>query len=148
MKTRPLVTTTLVLALALLLAVAVGAAVLAPIAPGHVALAGGPAAADVTITRDVVEPGVLTVSVERPVTFANRARAAVHLQFVGDEGHHLFEISGRLSAVFHRPGRHAYVVHVGDRALPGAVDVQDDATTAARLPVCGRVSIKETCIDF
>ncbi|MBI4269830.1 MAG: hypothetical protein HY615_05805 [Candidatus Rokubacteria bacterium] len=104
---------------------------------------------DITITTEGLRPRTLSATVDRAVTFLNRAGARVHIEFANDDGHRLFEIGERVSAVFHRPGRHPYVVHVGaDTTLRGVVDVEDDPQAAAGQAICRGVTIKETCVEL
>ena len=104
---------------------------------------------DITITTEDLRPRTLSATVDRAITFLNRAGARVHIEFANDDGHRLFEIAGRVSAVFHRPGRHPYVVHMGaDTTLRGVVDVEDDPQAAAGQAICRGVTIKETCVEL
>ncbi len=124
----------------LLLAVSAGAPVWLP---------AGPAVADaIVIGTGGLEPVERRTVVDRPVTFLNRAAAPAHVEFAGDAGHHIFDVSGELSAVFHRPGRHTYVVHLGDgRTLHGVVSVAGDRETAVGPRTCRGLTVRETCLE-
>ena len=85
-------------------------------------------APEIVIDPTRLEPTVLRATTEQRVTFVNRSGRPVHVEFHADGGqHHVFQVPGSIWAVFHRPGRHSYVVHfqVGRGPdLSGAVDVE------------------------
>ena len=108
------------------------------------ALAAGSAWADhqIVVSRDSVEPGVFHTATGERVEFVNRSGRAVHIEFTCDATEHelvQLPVTGPASVVFHRPGRHAYVVHVYERAertLTGVVEVADDPEYPSALPGC------------
>jgi hypothetical protein len=109
----------------------------AEVPPRHLAIeAGG------------LTPPTLAVVAEEPVIFDNRSGERVHVQFLEEDGsHHLFQVTARIWAVFHRPGRHEYVVHRDDRPdLRGAIDVVE-APDAAGLPVCSTITVMGVCLE-
>jgi len=95
------------------------------------------AGASIVIEATALTPPVLIVAADEPVVFVNRLGLLIHIEFLGraDE-HHVFQVPGRIRAVFHRVGRPAYVVHFesGRRAeLGGVVDVQESRAPVGRL---------------
>jgi plastocyanin len=125
-------------------------------AAGAVALVVGPvaapAAADsaVVIAPGAVQPPTLTASVGERIAFVNRTGRAVHLEFDAiPAGHRVYEVSGEIWAVFHRPGRHPYVVHFlagrgGD--VRGAVEVREDPATGPQ--TCpGLLTVMGECLE-
>ena len=121
--------------------------------PTLLLLGGGPAparsAADgsaVIIGPAELEPATLTTTVGERIEFVNRTGRSVHVEFDAQPaGHRVFEVTGATWAVFHRPGRHPYIVHFlagrgGD--LRGTVEVREDPaagpqTCASLLTVMG-----------
>ena len=106
---------------------------------------------EIVIETSRIVPAVLKTTIERRVSFVNRSGQMVHVDFVGrSDEHHVFQVPGRIWAIFHRPGRHAYVVHFyggrhGD--LRGAVEAADDPGLRPSAPICGGVTVMETCIE-
>ena len=90
--------------------------------------------ADETIVIEATRlvPSVLQATNGQRVTFVNRSQRAAHVEFVRDGGEHQLvqvPVGGPIWAIFHRPGTHAYVVHVyGARTetLAGSVEVVED----------------------
>ena len=109
-------------------------------------------AGTVVVRRDRVEPPLLRAATGERVTFENRTGRPVHVQFGGDAREHQVvqvPVSGPIWAVFHRPGTHAYVVHVGDvpeRALRGAVEAVEASPPSVEPPEC-TVSVMDVCIE-
>jgi hypothetical protein len=72
------------------------------------------------------------------------------VEMSGDAGaHRVFQVPGRIWAVFHRPGPHPYVVHVSSgrgAGLRGVVDVEA-GPARPELPTCPTVSVKGVCLD-
>jgi len=95
-------------------------------------------------------PPVLEVAIDQRVTFVNDAARVVHVDFVGHAGeHHVFQVPGRIWAVFHRTGRHPYVVHFESgrgEALRGAVDVVQGAEPGDP-PTCNSVTVMGVCLE-
>jgi hypothetical protein len=111
--------------------------------------------ADSGVTLIVVErarltPEVVTVPADGEVRFVNRSQRAIHVQFLDASGHHhLFPVEASIGAIFHRAGRHPFVVHFRDgsgRELRGAVDVTELPRPATDLPVCGWITVEGNCI--
>lgn len=127
------------------LALAASLAVLAPAGDAR-----GTDTHEIVIGIGAIVPPVLRTTTERTVTFVDRTGRLVHLEFIGKSGEHrLFQVPGRISAVFHRPGRHPYVVHVGldtTAALHGAVEVEDDPRPAGAR-TCTGLTIMEVCFE-
>lgn len=110
--------------------------------------------ADETIVIEAVRlvPRVLQSMAGQRVTFVNRSRRMVHVEFARDGGeHHLVQVpaGGPIWAIFHRPGPHAYVVHVYGRetvTLPGLVEVAEDPHHKYESPECD-VNVMGVCIE-
>ncbi len=122
-------------------------AVLAVLAPAR---ARGDETIVVEATR--VVPAVLTTMTGQRVTFVNRSQRHVHVEFARDGGeHHLVQVpvGGPIWAIFHRPGRHAYEVHVFGRetvTLAGSVEVVEDPHNKYESPSCV-ATIMGVCIE-
>lgn len=122
-------------------------AVLAVLAPAR-------ARADETIVVEAtrVVPPVLRTMTGQRVTFVNRSQRHVHVEFARDGGeHHLVQVpvGGPIWAIFHRPGRHAYEVHVFGRetvTLAGSVEVVEDPHYKYESPACV-ATIMGVCIE-
>ena len=127
---------------------------LAALATALVLLAPARARADETIVIEATRlaPQVLSTTTGARVTFANRSGRAVHVEFHGDGGeHHLVQVpaGGPIWAIFHRPGPHAYVVHVNGRqtvTLPGVVEVVEDEHHKYESPDCV-ATVMGVCIE-
>jgi hypothetical protein len=128
---------------------------IAPFAAGLVAFVIGTAthAADVTeifIEPDGLRPVAARARLDAPVRFVNRTNSDIHVEFIGEQGeHHVVNVPGRISAVFHRPGRHPYVVHAantGAELARGVVDVPEDPARNG-LPVCGWITVEGICFE-
>jgi hypothetical protein len=106
---------------------------------------------EVVIEATRLEPPVLRTTTAQRVTFANRSGRAVHIDFLGDEGqHHVVQVPGSIWAIFHRPGRHPYVVHFptgGAQHLQGVVEVEDGPKQAGEAPTCTGVSVMGMCLE-
>ena len=120
-------------------------------------LAGGaaPAGADgaIVVQLNGVEPAVLRTLTGERVDFVNQTERPVHVQFFGDaRGHDVIQIRGAATiwAVFHRPGKHYYEVHIfhhgRERALRGVVDVTEGTPRTDEPPACG-VEVMGVCIE-
>lgn len=99
---------------------------------------------EIVIEASAVEPSVLRTLTGRRVDFVNRAKTLVHVEFAGDARQHDLVQIGPTSpvwVVFHRPGTHAYVVHVGVppnvRTLSGLVEVAEDLESSELPSTCG-----------
>jgi hypothetical protein len=113
---------------------------------------------EVVIEAGALRPPVLQTTTAHRVTFVNRSGRLVHVEFTGDPGEHrVFQVPGQIWAVFHRPGRHPYVVHVGTGrnvvTLAGAVEVRSDPNAPPELPTCDSTTfhgrtITEPCIAW
>jgi hypothetical protein len=109
------------------------------------------AGAEVVIEASALTPPVLTVAADDAIVFVNRSGRVVHVDFLGRTGeHHLFQVPGSIRAIFHRPGRHPYVVHLGrDRReeLRGAVEVEEPRASRGELPVCRGITVEGNCLE-
>lgn len=118
--------------------------------PAHAGDARGADTHEIVIGTGTIVPPLLRTTTERTVTFVNRTGRLVHLEFIGKPGEHrLFQVPGRISAVFHGPGRHPYVVHVGPdatAALHGAIEVENDPMPAGAR-TCTGLTIMEVCFE-
>lgn len=99
---------------------------------------------EIVIEASVIEPSVLRTLSGKRVDFVNRAKTLVHVEFAGDARQHdLIQVgpSAPVWVVFHRPGTHAYVVHVGVppnvRTLSGLVEVAEDLESSELPSTCG-----------
>lgn len=121
-----------------------GAMALALVIPG--------AAEDrIVIEVSAVVPEVLTTTQGRRVTFVNRSGRLVHVDFLlgTTEGHRVFHVPGQIWAVFHRPGRHEYIVHFSTRegiALRGAVEVREDPEGPIVPSECNGLTVEGMCL--
>lgn len=124
---------------------------------GLAALAWGaaPASAGETIAVQLngVEPPVLRAVTGERVDFVNRTARPVHVQFTDHRSRHeVVQIprTGTIWAVFHRPGKHPYEVHVvvdgRERTLRGLVEVAEAAPRPVDPPACG-VTVMGVCIE-
>lgn len=118
------------------------------------ALAPAAVRADETIVIEAARlvPRVLQTMAGQRVTFVNRSRRMAHVEFARDGGeHHLVQVpaGGPIWAIFHRPGTHAYVVHVYGRetgTLAGSVEVVEDPHYRYESPECV-ATIMGVCIE-
>jgi hypothetical protein len=106
---------------------------------------------EIVIETGALRPSILKVQSEEAVEFVNRSGRQAHVDFLGaaDE-HHIVPVPGRILAIFHRPGRHPYVVHLEGRRrseLRGAVDVEEPRDPRDELPVCGGVTVEGVCLE-
>ena len=105
----------------------------------------------VVIESDRLTPQMLETLTGTRVVFLNRTGQPVHLQFSGElQRHEVVQVpvTGPLWAVFHRPGTHAYTVHVYGRhtvALDGVVSVTTDATHQWQSGTCD-VVVEGDCL--
>ncbi len=95
--------------------------------------AGEIIAGEILIEAKALHPEVLMTEPEHRVLFTNRSGHSVHIQFsMPNENryqHHLVQVPEQIWAIFHQMGRHPFVVHFLDRAVPdlyGAVEVVGD----------------------
>lgn len=113
---------------------------------------------EIVIDNNRVHPDVFRTSIERKTLFRNRSDRQIDVTFEGYAGqHHVSEDMGQLWVVFHRPGKHRYVVRFTDSEvehLHGVVDVEpasvreiQDGPGAARRepPVCNGVTVMQLC---
>jgi hypothetical protein len=130
----------------------VAAGMLAAAAPvvGHAIPAAGH---EVIVSEDAVIPRVLSVKTGERVDFRNAVNRLVHIEFGDDARRHevvQIPVTGPIWAVFHQPGTHPYVVHVGAgkdrRTLDGVVDVVEDATHHWDASTCG-VLVMGACLE-
>ena len=104
----------------------------------------------VVIEAGRLNPPVLEVAIDQRVTFVNDAGRVVHVDFLGDAGeHHVFQVPGTIWAIFHRTGRHPYVVHFesgGSETLRGTVDVVEGAAPGDP-PTCTSITVMGVCLE-
>ena len=110
----------------------------------------GAAADEIVIEGGMLRPPVLRTTTAHRVTFVNRTGRLVHIEFTGDPGEHqVFQVPGQIWAVFHRPGRHPYAVHVYGggllTTLQGLVEVVDNPEHPWESTTCG-VIVMGNCI--
>ena len=110
-------------------------------------------AVDIVVSDAEVTPRVLTVKTGERVEFRNTAGRSVHIEFGVDGRQHevvQIPVTGPIWAVFHRPGTHPYLVHIGAgkalRTLDGVVDVIEDETHRWDSKTCGVVVMGE-CLE-
>ena len=107
---------------------------------------------EVIIRANALEPHVRSATAGQRVSFVKRVDKPVHVEFGGDgKQHQIFQIpgAGPISAIFHRPGTHPYVVHIYDGktvVLHGVVEVADDPDHPWGLGRCGAV-VEGACIE-
>ncbi len=103
------------------------------------------------IEANWLDPPVLRATVGERVTFVNRSGRTAHVEFIGDSGrHHVEQVPDQIWAVFHRPGRHAYVVHFPDGSAPdlhGAVEVVTDPREQRDPQGCVGVTVMGVCLE-
>ena len=113
---------------------------------------------EVVIEAARVSPEVLRTSIERKTIFRNRSNRPIDVTFEGYAGqHHISEIMGQVWVIFHRPGRHCYVVRfsaVEGNHLHGVVDVEpapsrrspsDPDTERREFPACNGITVTDVC---
>ena len=107
---------------------------------------------EVIIRATRLEPHLLRAVAGQRVNFVKRVDRPVHVEFgVDPSRHQVFQMpaTGRIWAVFHRPGTHPYVVHVYDGktiALHGLIEVVEDPERPWGPGTCGAV-VQEVCIE-
>lgn len=108
--------------------------------------------AEVIIRATTLEPHMLSVAAGQRVSFVKRVDKPVHVEFGADpKQHQVYQIPGTapISAIFHRPGTHPYVVHIYDgktTVLHGLVEVTENPNHPWELGQCGAV-VEEACIE-
>jgi len=104
----------------------------------------------VIIETTKLEPNLLRTTIDQRVTFVNRSGRAVHLDLLGNRReHHVFEVAGSIWAIFHRPGRHNYVVHFPAGEAPdlhGIVEVRSALESDRDPPTCEGMTVMDVCI--
>jgi hypothetical protein len=66
------------------------------------------------------------------------------------EQHHLIQVPEQIWAIFHKVGRHPFVVHFGDPAmanLNGAVEVVGDPYGRPNPLVCSGITVMGACLE-
>lgn len=116
-----------------------------------VSAASAAAESEVVISAETVDPPVLRVLPDERVLFVNRSGRSMHIDLVGDaKQHHVFRVSGAIWAIFHRPGRHAYIVHFDDpggRLLRGVIDVTQESVSESAPPTCSTITVMGACLE-
>lgn len=117
-------------------------------------LVSHPASAEtprVVIKGDGLHPRVLHATTTDAVLFVNETGRLVHVEFLGNQSrHHVAQVPGRISAVFHQEGPHRYVVHIESgsdrRELSGIVDVGHVPERPLSPRTCGWLTLEGICI--
>lgn len=109
-------------------------------------------AGEIIIRSSGLTPEVFLVEPEQRVLFLNRSGRQIHIEFMmlNDGQHHFIQVQERIWAVFHRTGRHPYVVHFGGAGIPdlqGAVDVVDDPYGRPDPTVCSGITVMGGCLE-
>jgi len=109
---------------------------------------------EIVIEAHALHPEVLMTEPEHRVLFTNRTGHAVHIQFTmknpNGEQHHIVQVPEQIWAMFHQLGRHPFVVHFLDRALPdlrGAVEVVGDPYGRPDPLVCNGITVMGACFE-
>lgn len=117
-------------------------------------VADGTVTGEMLIEANVLYPGVLITEPEHRVLFTNRSGRMIHIQFTmknpNGEEHHLVQVPEQIWAIFHRMGRHPFVVHFLDRAVPdlyGAVEVVGDPYGRPDPLVCSGITVMGACFE-
>lgn len=116
-------------------------------------VSAGSAAAEstVVISAESVDPSVLRVLPDERVVFVNRSGRSMHIDLVGDaKQHHVFRVSDAIWAIFHRPGRHAYMVHFEDPGgglLRGVIEVTQESMSESLPPTCPTITVMGACLE-
>lgn len=116
------------------------------------AMGEGVTAGEIVIETRALTPPVLLTEPEHRVLFINHSGRAVHIQFLmrNEDQHHLVQAPGRIWAIFHRIGRHPFVVHFLDRTVPdlyGAVEVAGEPYGRPDPLVCSGITVMGGCIE-
>jgi len=109
-------------------------------------------AGEIVIEANALHPEVLMTEPEHRVLFTNRSDRTVHIQFIMKNGdqHHLVQVPEQIWAIFHQVGRHPFVVHFLDRAVPdlhGAVEVVGDPYGRPDPLVCSGITVMGACLE-
>ena len=109
---------------------------------------------EILIEANALHPEVLMTEPEHRVLFTNRSGHSVHIQFTmknpNGEQHHIVQVPDQIWAVFHQVGRHPFVVHFLDRAVPdlsGAVEVVGDPYGRPDPLVCSGITVMGACFE-
>lgn len=119
---------------------------------------GAPAAeiitGEIVIEATMLQPEAPVTQPEHRVLFTNRSGHSVHIQFnmknPNGEQHHVIHVPDQIWAIFHRVGRHPFVVHFLDRAVPdlsGAVEVVSDPYGRPDPLVCSGITVMGACFE-
>jgi hypothetical protein len=116
--------------------------------------AGEVIAGEILIETNALRPEVLMTVPERRVVFTNRTGHPAHIQFTmknpNGEQHHLVQVPEQIWAIFHKVGRHPFVVHFTDRAMPdlyGAVEIVVDPYGRPDPLVCNGITVMGACLE-
>jgi len=107
---------------------------------------------EIVIEAHALHPEVLMTEPEHRVLFTNRSGRAVHVQFIMKNGdqHHLVQVPEQIWSIFHQFGRHPFVVHFLDSAVPdlhGAVEVVGDPYGRPDPLVCSGITVMGACLE-
>jgi hypothetical protein len=105
----------------------------------------------ILIEATEVRPPVLRTTTAHRVNFVNRSGRYAHVEFVGEAtGHYVVSVPGAIWAIFHRPGRHPYVVHLEGRPrgeLRGVVEAVQDPHETPDPHTCSGLTVMGNCIE-
>ncbi len=109
-------------------------------------------AGEMIIEATALQPEVLLTEPNQQVRFINRSGHLIHLSLItkDPERHHVFQVPEAIWAVFHRPGRHPFEIHLLDGAFPtlrGAVEVQYDPFGRPDALPCSGITVMGACIE-
>jgi hypothetical protein len=109
---------------------------------------------EILIEANALHPEVLMTEPEHRVLFTNRSGHSVRIQFImknpNGEKHHIVQVPEQIWAIFHQMGRHPFVVHFGDRAVPdlyGAVEIVGDPYGRPDPLVCSGITVMGACLE-
>jgi len=111
-------------------------------------------AGEILIEANALHPEELMTEPEHRVLFTNRSGHSVHIQFTmknpNGEQHHIVQVPEQIWAIFHKMGRHPFVVHFLDRTMPdlyGAVEVVGDPYGRPDPLVCNGITVMGACLE-
>jgi hypothetical protein len=112
----------------------------------------GTAAEPIVVGPGLLRPSAAFVKAETWLEFVNRSGLPVHVEFFDRSGeqHHVIHEPDRIWAIFHRPGRHLFVVHFLDRKhadLHGAVDVGEGPHGGPDPLLCSWITPMGGCLE-
>lgn len=113
--------------------------------------AQGQPVVEVVIFPAAVEPETVRTVLGTTVAFRNRSGRPIEVQFVGYRGwHHVSETPEGAVVIFHRAGRHPFVVRFSgsDQGhVHGVVEVDAASRPPRSTPVCTTVKVQDVCLE-